>query len=84
MLNLPSEPRNGGSRIKIVSRKDWKVCDMFGVLLRADGGLVNLHGASDTPDVCAVILDCVVCDFRVFLLQRSVYKISNDCLTTAE
>lgn len=42
MLNLPSERRNGGSRIKIVSRKDWRIYGMFGVLLRADGGLVNI------------------------------------------
>ena len=71
MLNLPSEPRNGGSRIKIVSRKDWKVYGIFGVLLRADGVLVNVQGGSDTPGVSAVMLDCVVCDCRVCLLQRT-------------
>ena len=38
---------------------------MFGVLLRADGGLVNFQGGSDTPGVCAVIWDRVVHDYRV-------------------
>ena len=84
MLNLPLEPRNGGSRIKIVSRKDWKVHGMFGVLLQTDGGLVIIQGGSDTPGVCAVILDCVVCDCRVCLLQRTAYKILNDYLTPAK
>ena len=49
MLNLPSEPRNGGSRTKIVSRKDWKFSSMFGVLIQAGGGLVYIQGGSDTP-----------------------------------
>ena len=62
ILNLLLEPRNGGSRIKIVSRKDWKVYGMFGVLLRANGGLVNFQGGSDTPGVGAVIKDRVVHD----------------------
>ena len=65
MLNLLSGLRNGGSKIKIVSRKGWKVYGMFGVLPQADGGLVNIQGGSDTPGVCAVILDCVFCDCRV-------------------
>ena len=68
MLNQPSEPRSGGSRIKIVSRKDWKVYGMSGVLRRADGGLVNIQGGSDTLGVCAVILDCVVYNDRMCLL----------------
>lgn len=55
MQNLPSEPRNGGSRTKIVSSKVWKFSDIFGVLLRADGGLVNIQGGSDTPGVRVVI-----------------------------
>ena len=72
MQNLPSEQRNGGSRIKIVSRKDWSFSGIFGVLLRADGGLVNIQGGSDTPGVRVVMLDCVVCDFRVCVLQPTV------------
>lgn len=84
MLNLLSEPKSGGSRIKIVSRTDWKVYGMFGVLLQADGGLVNIQGGSDTPGVCAVILEWVFCDCRVCLLQRTAYKISDDCPTPAE
>ena len=68
MLNLPSEPKNGGSRIKIVSRKDWRVYGMSGVLSRADGGLVNIQGGSDTPGFCAVVLDCVCYNDRVCLL----------------
>ena len=79
MQNRRLEPRNGGSRIKIVSRKDWKFSGIFGVLLRADGGLVNIQGGSDTPGVRVVILDCAVCDFRVCVLQQSVYKISHTC-----
>ena len=36
MLNLHSEPRNGGGRIKIVSKKDWK----FLLCLASYSGLV--------------------------------------------
>lgn len=79
MLNLRSEPRNGGSRIKIVSKKDWKFSAMSGVLLRGGGGLVYIQGESDTPGVYVTILDCVVCDFGVCVLQLNVYKISRTC-----
>lgn len=68
MLNLRSEPRNGGSRTKIDSKKDWKFFAMSGVLLRVGGGLLYIQGGLDTPGVY-VILDCVVCDFGVCVLQ---------------
>ena len=66
-LNLPSEPRNGGSRIKIVSQKDWKCFAMSDALLRAGGGFLYIQGGLDTPGVY-VILDCVVCEFGVCVL----------------
>ena len=79
MLNLPSEPRNGGSRTKIVSRNDWKFSGMFGVLIQAGGGLVYIQGGSDTPGVYLMLLDCVVGNFGVCVLQQNVYKIYRTC-----
>ena len=41
---------------------------MFGGLIQAGGGLVYIQGGSDTPGVYVMILDCVVCNFGVYVL----------------